>query len=514
MKNLTQKKYFEYNLKQKNKTRVLVWLDFGPYAYFNFGVISALSKLDEIEFIGIVTIKKDINFFQNQNLIKFKKILYYPDCYINKSSYNLEKLEQYEKQYDLNLWLDAFNERSFYKFWINFHKFTKKEILSIIENSITFFVDTLKTFKPDLVIMQQPGENISNLLLFQIATKTGIKIMAPNLLYLHDKILLSDNIDSREISVEFKNLINKPNKHPKIYDENFLKTHSYVKSLNVILSFNYNTRNIFQKFRYYVNRLWTNSEPLYLNKGKTRLKILKNKYQSYFKIKQRKNFLDSNSNKSIKDKKFFYFPLQSEPESIVSIKAPFYLDAVTLIENIAKSIPIDSILYVKEHPIQKEKSWRPIDVYQRIIDIPNVKLIHPNVNSQELISKSQAVFCVSGATGFEALFYKKPVILFSNEYYDVHSMIFKVKNFTELPIIINHAIQNIKFNDDELHALMQASDTQSISIPYFTMLKDGIRLSSIQKNGNFELTIQNFQKYYENYKDYFSLIAKTINSKL
>ena len=512
MKNLTEEKISEHKTNQK--TKILVWLDFGPYAYFNFGIISALSKLDEFEFIGITTIKKDYIFFQNQKSIQFKKLLYYPDCYINKSSYDLKKLEKYEKQYDLNLWLDVFSERSFYKYWIDFYKFTKNEILSIIENSITFFIDILDTFNPDLVLMQSPGENISNLLLFQIATKTGIKIMAPNLLYLHDKILLSDNIDSREISVEFKNLINKPNKHPKIYDENFLKTHSYVKSLNVILSFNYNTRNIFQKFRYYVNRLWTNSEPLYLNKGKTRLKILKNKYQSYFKIKQRKNFLDSNSNKSIKDKKFFYFPLQSEPESLIAIKSPFYLDAVTLVENIAKSIPIDSILYVKEHPIQKEKSWRPIDVYQRIIDIPNVKLIHPNVNSQELISKSQAVFCVSGATGFEALFYKKPVILFSNEYYDVHSMIFKVKNFTELPIIINHAIQNIKFNDDELHALMQASDTQSISIPYFTMLKDGIRLSSIQKNGNFELTIQNFQKYYENYKDYFSLIAKTINSKL
>ena len=118
------------------------------------------------------------------------------------------------------------------------------------------------------------------------------------------------------------------------------------------------------------------------------------------------------------------------------------------------------------------------------------------------------------ATGFEALFHKKPVILFSNEYYDVHSMIYKVRTFAELPNIINHAMQNIKFDNDELHALIQASDNQSISIPYFTMLNDAIVLSSIMKDGDVALTIQNFQKYYDIYKDYFLLIATTINSKL
>jgi hypothetical protein len=514
MKNLIEEKISEHNTTKKTKTRILVWLDFGPYAYFNFGVISALSKLDKFEFIGIVTIKKDYVFFQNQKLIQFKKLLYYPDCYINKPSYDLEKLEKYEKQYNLNLWLDVFADRSFYKYWIDFHKFTKNEILSIIENSITFFVDILETFEPDLVLMQQPGENISNLLLYRIANKTGINTITPNLLYLHNKILISNNIDSREISNEFKKLKNITGTSSEIYDKNYLKTHSFVKSVNEILSFNYNTKNIFQKFRYYVKRMWTEPEPIYLNKGKTKLKMIKNRYKSYFKIKKRENFLDSNSIKSIEDKKFFYFPLQSEPEALVLIKSPFYSDVITLVENIAKSIPIDSVLYVKEHPVQKIKSWRPIDVYQKIIDMPNVKLIHPSVNSQELISKSQAVFCVSGATGFEALFHKKSVILFSNEYYDVHSMIYKVRTFAELPILIHHAMNNVKFDNDELNALIQASNNQSITIPYHTMLNDAITLSSIQKDGDVDLTIQNFQKYYNSYKDYFSLIATTINSKL
>ena len=260
--------------------------------------------------------------------------------------------------------------------------------------------------------------------------------------------------------------------------------------------------------------MWTESEPIYLNKGKTRWKMLKNRYKSFFKIRKRKHFLDLNSTKSIEDKKFLYFPLQSEPESIVQIKSPFYSDVVTLVENLAKSIPIDSILYVKEHPIQKEKLWRSINIYQKIIDIPNVKLIHPNVNSQELISKSQGIICLSGATGFEAIFYKKPVILLSNEYYDVLSMVKKVKKLSELPKTIHDLLQNFQFNNQELSRLVQASNNQSISIPYFSMIKDGVVLSSIQKNNDFSLTFTNFQNYYETYKDYFSLIAENINSKI
>jgi hypothetical protein len=496
------------------KIRILVWLDFGPYAYFNFGIISALSKLDEFEFVGIVTIKKDMIFFQNQKFIKFKKLLYYPDCYIEKSTYDLKKLEKYEVQYDLNLWTDIFTERSFYKYWIDFHKFSKNEILSIVENSITFFVNILETFEPDLVLMQQPGENISNLLLYRITQKIGIQTLMPNLLYMHNKIVISDNIDSKEISNKFNNLKNESNNSSKIYDENFLKTNSFVKSMDVILSFNFDSKNLFQKMKYYIKRLWNEPEPLYLNKGKTRLKIFKNRIQSHFKIKNRKNFLDSNSVKSINQKNFFYFPLQGEPESIVLLKSPFYSDIITLIENIAKSIPIDSTLYVKEHPIQKEKFYRPVNVYQKIIDIPNVKLIHPDVNSQELISKSQAVFCLAGATGFEALFHKKPVILFSNEYYDVHSMIYKVEKFSELSTLVTQAIQNTKFSNNELHALISASENISISIPYFSMLKDGITLSSIQKHNDVSLTIDNFKKYFEIYGNSFSLIAKTINTKI
>ncbi|MEM2160702.1 MAG: hypothetical protein QXN55_07100 [Candidatus Nitrosotenuis sp.] len=493
---------------------ILAWLDFGPYAYVNFGIISELSKLNNFDFVGIVTTRQDMSFFQNQKIIPFKKIIYYPDCYINKSSFKLDILKKFEEKYELNIWRDVFSERSFYKYWVDFHKFTKEEIFSIIENSISFFVNILESEKPRLVFMQQPGENISNLLLYRVAKKTGIRVLTPNPIYIHNKVMISDNIDCREISEEFAKIMHDQADSTIVYDEEYIKNHSLAKSMDVIASYTHGRSSYYQKIKRYLKRLADDPEPLYKNAGKTKFKLLKNKYQTYFKVKNRKKFLDENAIKSIKDEKFIYFPLQSEPEAIVLIKSPYYANTVTLVENTAKSIPIDMVLYVKEHPIQKEKLWRPIEDYQRIIDIPNVKLVHPSVNSQNLISKSQAVICLSGATGLEALFYKKPVILFSDEYYDVVSMIKKVKKITELASIITDALDNFKFNNMELNALMQATEKQAITIPYFPMMKEAIILSSIQKNGDTDSTINNFQNFYTRHNEYLKLAAQIIHAKM
>ena len=500
--------------KISDEKNILVWLDFDAYAYVNFGIIAALSKLDKFNFIGIVTNHENLSFFQNQQIIPFKKLIYYPDCYIHKSTFDLDKLKNFEKKYDLNLWLDVYAERSFYKYWTEFHKFTKEEILSIIENSISFFVDILEKFKPKLVFMQQPGENISNLLLYRIVKKMNIKILMPNLIHTHNKIIISDNIGSREIVDEYKRIMKDYTNESIIYDDEFIKKSNAIETINIQLKFKSNT-TFSQKINHYIKRLSHNPEPVYKNIGKTKLKMIKYKYQNHFEIKKRKQFLDNKSIKSIEDKKFVYYPLQSEPEAKVLTESPFYSNQIALIENIAKSIPIDLILYVKEHPVQKTKLWRSIEDYEKILALPNVKLVHPSVNSQELISKSKGVVVINGSVGFETLFHKKPLILFGDEYYDELSMVTKIKSLTTLPEVISNALSNFKFNNKELNALMQAVNNRTISIHYVSIIKDGVVLSSIQRNENdFNLTIKHFEKFYDTHKNHFELIAQTIYSKI
>jgi hypothetical protein len=496
------------------KENILVWLDFDAYSYVNFGAIIELAKLDKFDFIGIVTTKQDMSFFEHQKIIPFKKLIYYPDCYIKKSDYNITKLKEIETKYELNLWLDVFTERSFYRYWTKFHKFSKEEIFTIVEKSILFFIDILEKYKPKIILTQYIGENISNLLLYKIGGKMNIKTIMPIPMFIHNKIILSNNIIGSEIIDEYKKIIENFEDTSNEYTENYIKKENFSQTLKIQSTYNPNILNLTQKINYYKKRIFTNPEPIYKNKGKSEIKLIKNKFQQYFEIRKREKFLNLNSIKNIEDDNFILFPMQSMPEAKVLTISPFYSNQITIIENIAKAIPINTILYVKEHPIQKTKLWRSVEFYKKIIAIPNVKLVHPSVNSQELIAKTKAVILISGGTGFEALFHKKPVILFSDEIYEELSTVTKFSTFDNLHEDISKAIKNFKFNVKEINALMTVIENQSISIPYFTMIKEGVTLSAIQRNKkNPELTLQHFQKFYEKYEEYFKEYAKAVYSK-
>jgi len=497
------------------KENILVWLDFDAYSYVNFGAIIELAKLDKFDFIGIVTTKQDMSFFEHQKIIPFKKLIYYPDCYINKSDFDLIKLKEIEKKYELNLWSDVFTERSFYLYWTNFYKFNKEEIFVIIEKSILFFIQILEEFQPKMILTQYIGENISNLLLYKIGKKMNIKTIMPVPMFIHNKIILSNNIVGSEIIDEYKKIIENFEDTSNEFTENYIKKENFSQTLKIQSTYNPNILNSGQKINHYKKRIFTNLEPIYKNKGKSQIKLIKNKFQQYFEIRKREEFLNSNSIKKIEDNNYILFPMQSMPEAKVLTISPFYSNQITLIENIAKSIPINTILYVKEHPIQKTKLWRSIEFYKKIISIPNVKLIHPSVNSQELIAKSKAVVLISGGTGFEALFHKKPVILFSDEIYQELSSVTKISTFDKLHENISEAIKNFKFNINEINALMTVIENQSISIPYFSMIKDGVTLSAIQRNEkNPKLTLQHFKKFHEKYEENFKEYAKAIYLKL
>ncbi|BDQ31830.1 hypothetical protein NZNM25_19710 [Nitrosopumilus zosterae] len=495
----------------QEKDVILVWLDFGPYSYINLAIISELNKLKKFDFIGIVTTQQDLSFFQNQKFITFKKLYYYPKCYIGKTTYNLENLKRYENEFGLYLWLDIFSERSFYRFWTHFHKFTREEILIIIENSIEFFINILEKYKPKKILMQQAGENVSNLLLYRIAKKIDIETLMPINLHLRNRIHISNNFTSNEISEIFLKAKTKYVNQAKKYDKEFLKASDHTVTLKTVADFDSSIPTFSKKIKHYIRRLSNELEPTYNNRGKTKSNMLIYRIKNYFEIKKRKLFLDNNSSKIIKDEKFFYFPLQSEPEATILAFSPFFSNQIALIETIVKAIPIDSILYVKEHPTQKEKFWRSVKDYQKILDIPNVKLIHPDVNSLKVVEKSQGIICISGSTGFEALFYKKPVIIFGDEHYEKLSMVTKISNISNLSQEIKSAIDNFEFNENELNIFIRTLNECSLSIPYASIMKEGVFLSSIQRNGeNFNVTNTYFQKFVKRYETEFKLISKEI----
>jgi len=502
-------------MSKSESSNVLVWLDQGPYAYINLGIATSLSKLDNFNFYGIVATHQDISFFNNQKNINFNEIIYYPDCYIDKVSYDVDYLKKSEEKFDLNLWLDVYGERFFHKHRTNFHKFSKSEILIIVENTIKFFSELIERISPKLIIMQTAGENIANTLLYKIAKKLNIKILMVNPTHIHNRVVVSDNLISKEISKNFEKIIENFDKKLQNYGPDYIKNKSLVETIKVQNEFNFNQSNTSEKISHYINRINNDPEPIYQNIGKTKSKMIKSKIATNIETKKRKAFLDNNSINEVQDKKFLYFPLQTEPEAKILSISPFFSNQLAVIENIARSIPVDFILYVKEHPGQGLKLWRSIEFYKKLIELPNVKLIHPSVNSQDLISQSSCVISITGSTGFEALFYKKPVILFADEYYDCLSMVTKVNDITSLPTLILKNITSFEFNNKEFNALMNSTNSESIPISYFKIMKDALSLSLIQRRDeNFILTEKHFIDFLKKYQESFELLGTEFKKKI
>ena len=81
----------------------------------------------------------------------------------------------------------------------------------------------------------------------------------------------------------------------------------------------------------------------------------------------------------------------------------------------AKSLPADTVLYVKEHYtllVHKE-----LNFYRELRKYPNVVLINPWVNSRKLIENAEVVTTLTGTAGYEAMLLRKPVFIGGNAVY-------------------------------------------------------------------------------------------------
>jgi hypothetical protein len=134
------------------------------------------------------------------------------------------------------------------------------------------------------------------------------------------------------------------------------------------------------------------------------------------------------------DPNYFYMPLHLIPESSTFNLAPYYTNELYIIEQVSKSLPIDSVLYVKEHPSMLGE--RNLNFYRRVKQFPNVSLISPKTfnDQKSLINNSKGVITITGTSAFEAALLGKGSIIFGDVPFDKIKGVYKINNFEELPI--------------------------------------------------------------------------------
>lgn len=108
-------------------------------------------------------------------------------------------------------------------------------------------------------------------------------------------------------------------------------------------------------------------------------------------------------------KKYVYFPLHFQPEASTIVCAQKYEKQLYFLDNLAKSLPADTVIYAKEH--YSFLGSRDMSFYKALSEYPNIELINPWENSMELTRNCQCLATLTGTAGQEAMMLRKPVIM-------------------------------------------------------------------------------------------------------
>ena len=114
-------------------------------------------------------------------------------------------------------------------------------------------------------------------------------------------------------------------------------------------------------------------------------------------------------NKADLSKKFVYYPLHLQPEASTIVCAQKYEKQLFFLDNLAKSVPADTLIYAKEH--YSFLGSRDNGFYEELKKYPNIVLIDPWEDSFALIKHCQCVATLTGTAGQEAMLLRRPVIM-------------------------------------------------------------------------------------------------------
>jgi len=406
-------------------------------------------KMYDIELYAIIDVtNKPKKFFENQNLVKFNKIWFFHDHIKKENPPDLEFLSTFEEKYNINIAKLVINERIFYRFY-NFHRFSYDEILAIEEGACKLFETVLDEVQPDFVLTYLPAFHHLELF-YQLAKakKVNCLILSNPMLGYKSRIseergMLDPNTRLNEIKIQGRNF-----EALREYRNSFNVT-KQIKNSNEKIS-NSKSKLLKAAFEYLFLSDNKHEKTHYTYFGRTKWNVIKFMITISIKKKIRESFMGKNLVSDVDfEKPFVYFPLGVDPEANILLTAPFFTNQTELIRSIAKSLPVGYKLYVKENPAQNRREWRTISEYKEIIEIPNVILLHPSVSNETLLENSSLVMTIAGSSGFEAAFYEKPSIVFSDVIYTMLPSVYRIKEIEKLPEIIRTWLPT-KVNPEDL----------------------------------------------------------------
>ena len=489
------------------KPKLLFWID---QALFHYGLAKYMQENLDCQMYSIFEVTENAKkFFGSQKIVNFEKIWFFHDNILKqKSNLDLKYLEDIEKKYNLNLQLIAFNDRIFYHY-NSYHKFSRNDILTILEQEIRFFESVLNEINPDFLIIFETHQQ-HNHIFYEICKARGIKVIIPvgsriginpksslkhgNRWYLSDDIdqclPLPDKIEDinskQEITLEINSFT----------DDKF--SYEFQKS---------NTKFLKAGLKYFFTGE-NNTDTHYSYFGRSKIKVIFKMIHYVLRKKYREKFMEKNLNYKIDGKlNLVYFPLHQEEERILLIGAPYYTNQFELVRNISNSLPVGHVLAVKDHSVMNVRGYRGVKEIKAFVGLPNVIMFHHSVNSTELIKKSKLVISIRGTTAIEAAFYKKPSIVFGKVgMYKISTMTI-VDSINNLTKIIKNSLTQ-KINEDEVKRYEQIVHKNTFEFPMYQIgnaFEDEFKIGGYY--ANVEIESEKMLKFLKRYEKELTFLA-------
>ncbi len=461
--------------------RVLHYFNW-TYSYLSHALaIKLQEKYDVNHSSGLVIGREVYEFLKNQNDIDYEHLALVQDIFndYQNETVDHEYLSYIEKKYGIpNLWPYIYADRDII-LYNKYSEYTYEDNLKILQIFFKNIEELIENARPDYVIFTVIA-SMPSYILYNMAQKKGIKTILFTIARVGNRIILDDGIDNfgkvDNVYKKIKEGYNSPHKREALnYLQEFRKGQQksgYFTLLYIQQLKNKNILQVFKRtsriFHYFYQTKIGYYKNDYKFKNKTTIRAIQEEIKRIINRKRVQN--DKLYAKPDLDDKYIFFPLHLEPEMATMIKAPFYINQLALIENIAKSLPIGLKLYVKDHPSMVLSGGRSISYYKKLQEIPNLKLVHPSIDSYELIKNSQLVATITGTVGFEALLLKKPVITFGDVFYNKMSMVTECENIEGLPHIVQQLTTSYQHDEKELINYLTAIFESSIDINYYELL--------------------------------------------
>ena len=139
------------------------------------------------------------------------------------------------------------------------------------------------------------------------------------------------------------------------------------------------------------------------------------------------------------ERPFLYFPLHVPLDLQLTTRCREYLDQLSLVEYISTRVPNGYMLLIKEHPASIG-SYSYKRIKNILEDNTHVRLVHPLVNSYDIIERSKSIITINSKVGAEAIVQQKPVIVLGPTFYRGKGITVDVNHLKCLPKAIDKAL--------------------------------------------------------------------------